>query len=524
MPPPPDDDEVPDDGDEDFEAEPQVDTSFKHAIIVDGLPIVPEAKKDKLMNVVRKFFSQVGTIIEGGLEMPMENDSSLGFAFVEFATDAEAKMAIQKANGYKLDKSHTFVVNSFEDHAKYMAVPEEEQEFQPQPFQPRENLLDWLGDRGARDQYLVRYGDETEIWWNTPGKPNQEPAYAKRNWSDALVRFSPRGTYLATFHRLGIMLWGGPSWKRLLKINHGGVKLIDFSPCENYLVTWSPESDQSLALIVWDVKTGKQLRQFPGAQPDREMEWPAFQWSHDDAYFARLGDDCIFVYESSTMKLIKDKNDKRSSVKVEGVRQFLWSPSDNIVSLWVPEHTNNPAKVVLMDLPSRAEVRQKNLFSVADLRMTWHDQGHFLCVKVDKHSKSKKTLNSVFELFRLRDKDVPIEVTEFSKETTVIAFAWEPKGIRYAVIHSEAGTQRTDCSFYTMGSKYNGKVSLLKCMEKKACSTLWWSPTGNTCLLANLKGTAGQLEWVDVNTQQTIGEAEHFMCSDIEWTRRGASS
>ena len=50
-----------------------------------------------------------------------------------------------------------------------------------------------------------------------------------------------------------------------------------------------------------------------------------------------------------------------------------------------------------MELPSRTELRQKNLFSVADLRMTWHDQGHFLCVKVDKHSKSKKTLNSVFE-------------------------------------------------------------------------------------------------------------------------------
>ena len=48
--------------------------------------------------------------------------------------------------------------------------------------------------------------------------------------------------------------------------------------------------------------------------------------------------------------------------------------------------------------------------------MTWHDQGHFLCVKVDKHSKSKKTLNSAFELFRLRDKGVPIEVQEFSKD------------------------------------------------------------------------------------------------------------
>ena len=46
---------------------------------------------------------------------------------------AEALNAISKANGYRLDKSHTFVVNSFEDHAKYMAVPDEERAFEPPP-------------------------------------------------------------------------------------------------------------------------------------------------------------------------------------------------------------------------------------------------------------------------------------------------------------------------------------------------------------------------------------------------------
>jgi len=113
-----------------------------------------------------------------------------------------------------------------------------------------------------------------------------------------------------------VQLWGGPSWQRQLKINHGGVKLLDFSPCEHYLVTWSPEGDQKEALIVWDVRTGAKCRAFVGAGEDGVMEnWPAFRWSHDDQFFARLGDDCIYVYESSTMKLIKDKNDKRSSIK-----------------------------------------------------------------------------------------------------------------------------------------------------------------------------------------------------------------
>ena len=214
-----------DDGDDEFEEEePKIDTSFKHAIIVDGLPIVPAEKRDKLVNVVRKFFSQVGTIIEGGLEMPVGKDgSSMGFAFIEFSSDSEATAAISKANGYKLDKSHTFVVNSFEDCAKYMAVPDDEEAFVPPPFVPRENLKSWLSDEKTRDQYVTRYNDETEIWWNDPTcDPNKrEPHHARKNWSDSYVSWSPRGMYLATFHRLGIMLWGGPSWKKLLKLNHG---------------------------------------------------------------------------------------------------------------------------------------------------------------------------------------------------------------------------------------------------------------------------------------------------------------
>jgi len=393
----------------DMDDAPQLDTSFKQTIVVDGLPVVPREKHEKLLNVVRKFFSQVcappqarvpmrahergrwrpwrggsvglglgvcagggrgcdgrharrralawphrrpaprqvGTIVEEGLDLPTdEAGATLGFAFIQFAAEEEATAAIRKANGYKLDKAHTFVVNSFEDYGRYMAISDVEQPFVPPPYVPRENLSHWLFDTSARDQYVVRFNDETEIWWNDPGKPDQKPDYAKKHWSEHFVAWSPRGSYLATFHRLGIQLWGGPSFGRQLKINHGGVKLLDFSPCENYLVTWSPEGDQKEALVVWDVHTGLKCRAFVGAGEDGAMdEWPVLQWSHDDAFFARLGDDCIYVYESSTMKLLKDNSDKRSSIKVDGVRQFLWSSTDNYMSLWIPEHLNNPAKV-----------------------------------------------------------------------------------------------------------------------------------------------------------------------------------
>ena len=89
-------------------------------------------------------------------------------------------------------------------------------------------------------------------------------------------------------------------------------------------------------------------------------------------------------------------------------------------------------------------------------------------------------------------------------------------------MHSDANNaSRTDVSLHTMGSRHNGKCSLLKTFERKPCNALFWSPAGNILLLANLKATAGNLEWLDANTCQTIGEAEHFMCSNIEWDPTG---
>lgn len=59
---------------------------------------------------------------------------------------------------------------------------------------------------------------------------------------------------------------------------------------------------------------------------------------------ARLGDDCINVYESGSMKLLPDGAGKRTSVKVEGVRDFAWCPTENRIAYWVPELENAPVR------------------------------------------------------------------------------------------------------------------------------------------------------------------------------------
>lgn len=68
---------------------------------------------------------------------------------------------------------------------------------------------------------------------------------------------------------------------------------------------------------------------------------------------------------------------------------FEWSPDDNIISYWVPEVEANPARVTLLGIPSREELRVRNLFNVTGCKLHWQKSGEHLCVKVDRYQKKK---------------------------------------------------------------------------------------------------------------------------------------
>ena len=238
---------------------------------------------------------------------------------------------------------------------------------------------------------------------------------------------------LATLHRQGVRLWGGPSWSPLQKFAHPLVKLIDFSPNERYLVTWSNEpimipegapqgpqylshEDEGNSIAVWDIKTGNLLRTFPsvntpgpssvdgpGSTKKQQMQWPALKWSADDRYVARVTPgQHISVYELPGMGLLDKK-----SIKIDGVVDFEWrpigdrdreeaeketkgdaggskgkKPKENMLAYWTPEVGNQPARVSLMSIPSRTVLRSKNLFNVSEVSsFSFHARGRLRMVR-----------------------------------------------------------------------------------------------------------------------------------------------
>ncbi|KAK9801869.1 hypothetical protein WJX73_004633 [Symbiochloris irregularis] len=534
-----DDMDIASEDDSDEEEEIETESGFGSIVVVDNLPKVPPEKHEKLCSVVKKVFQQIATVREGGLWMPFDPETKLtrGIAFVEFNTPEEAQAAQQQTNNYKLDKSHTFQVNMFDDFDKYSKVPDEYAPAERKAYEPQENLQQWMMDKRGRDQFVVRHGDETEIAWNDSQRNTIEEVYKRTFWTESFVQWSPHGSFLATLHRQGVAIWGGSSFNRIHRYSHPGVRLMSFSPNERYLVTYSLQeadspTDKAIMLFnVFDTRSGRKLRNFTGTADDFAtgaaagvggmLGWPIFKWGGhpEDRYFARLARNCISVYEAPEMGLLD-----RKSLKLDNVFDFEWSPAEPILCAFQTEQANGnlPARISLIRIPDRVELRQKNLFSVSDVRLFWHPQGDFLAVQVDRYTKTRKSTFTSFELFSVKERDIPMEVLDLpTKGDKVVNFAWEPHGTRFAILHGD-GT-KPSLSLYNMKDMRTSArgVQLVATQPNKQVNSLQWSPQGKFLVLGGLKAMQGQLEFFSADDFEVMSAAEHFMCTDVEWDPTG---
>ena len=438
---------------------------------------------------------------------------------MNFKSVDEAEKAVSATNGFQLDRKHQFIVTLYTDFDKYSSVPDVYVPPEPPAFRPRPDPISWLTDHLGRDQFVLRYGDETEIFWanlNQGEDPQlvyggEREKQSGKQWTELYVQWSPQGTYLATFHAQGIKLWGGPTFEPHGRFNHPQVEAMDFSPCENYLVTYrfdqNPVNNPLESLIIWDIKNSVKLRCFEFKNPlepkfqvmttiseekagkrterivrGRVVEYlpeylcftiaegnithekiPAdkvtplqdpnrLKWSSDGHYLARMGCDTILVYELPSMTLLDKK-----SIAAKDVTEFVWSPKSNMISYWSPAAGNHPALINIIQLPERKDICSRKLFDVLDGHMVWQSEGDYLCVHMTKITGKKK--NFVLMIFRVREPEVPVELLELADP--ILHMSWEPSGERFAVVHGEP--RKATVSFYsTAGLSGKGQADSAK--------------------------------------------------------------
>jgi len=535
---------------------PPLKESFDTSIIITNLPKVPKAKLEKLTKVIIKLVSRIGNLAASddflGVSMPFDEGkgASVGFCFVDYEAPEDAKNALGVLDGYKFDKNHTISVSPYARAERLQDLTGTEfVESEPAPFIEKPNAMSWSEDPSQRDQYVIRQGDETIVnWFDAKNEPIVDYDGAREKeagvaWCAFYCHWSPKGSYLATLvPQRGVILWSGDNYEKTGRFVAPDVKSIIFSPQENYLLTNNMRRDDQQAIKVYHIQSGKLLRAFPLYPVDFPMEDdiqpPPFQWSHDDQYLARMGKNLISVYSTPSMKLL----DKKSLLS-EGIHEFQWSPKANVIACWAPEQANSPAHVDLIEIPSRKKLRQKNLFNVTRCNMVWQEGGEYLAVKVTRHTKSKKTFYNNIELFRLNEPGVPVEMLDI--KDAVIALAFEPRGSRFAMIHSEnPSAAKVSVTFYDMnkkteqitvskkGAKKGQKqkqiitvkeLNKVRTLEGKQCTSVFWSPAGGNIVLASLGDSAsGTLEFYDVNNE-TMVVKEHYRANQVLWDPAGRS-
>lgn len=502
-----------------------VNDNFGNILIIDQLPKVDVAKEEKLLAVLKKkVFTPVNAnLVSDGIFMPKDEEGlGKGYGFFEFESVDQAVAAYGAIHNFRLDKQHTLYAIRFNEFERLSKMEETYVEPNIEEYQEKEYLKDWLNDKMARDQFAtLGAGNMVQVCWG-PRNGAPELVEERKPWTDAYIQWSPKGSYLATVHGPGVMIWGGKSWSRLGRFPHEKVKFISFSPCETFLVTmniFDPATPNEPNMLVWDVHTGKLVRGFVVEAPtdDSPMTWPLLKFSFDDKYAAWAHNGHLSIYETSVPGFgLLDKK----SLEVPNIKEISWSPVDYKLVYWTPETDNNPARVALMEIPSKNIIRTKNLFSVDSCHIHWHPDGEYLCVQVTRHGKNKKSQFTNLEIFRLKEKNIPVEVLE-TKEL-IAAVAWEPHGDR--LLTAYIVDFKAIVNIYTMKATDNGgasSIKLLHTVERKQVDRFFWSPAGNYLVMADLGSTNAFLEFWNANDMSLLATKDHFLATDVQWDPSG---
>uniref|UniRef100_A0A7S0ZMM6 Eukaryotic translation initiation factor 3 subunit B n=1 Tax=Noctiluca scintillans TaxID=2966 RepID=A0A7S0ZMM6_NOCSC len=502
----------------------KMDESFPGTIFVQNIPKVGQEKYDKLMGILSKMIDKSGRN-EKYMPINEKTGQTDGFMIVTYKTEQEAIEVVKTLDGWEFDRKHTFKVIRLET---FDQIINRSEEFVPKNTLnsfSREDFRDWLCDKKCREQFLLRYNTETEIYWHDTMAGSPQLCYGgerekrlKKIWCDWKVQWSPWGSYIVTFHAQGVAIWAGDQFQRKMRFPHDSVKHVDFSPNEEFILTWngSPfcEKDNS-AVKIFRVMTGEPVRTcrtpaiVPNVDEGNPREFPHFLWSHDGMYFAELSEASIIIRDTVDFQETK----KPIKLKYEGLHTCQWSPKENLVAVWILEKDNNPARLVLVEIPTMKELTSRSRTQVK-AKMHWQSEGDFLCLLVTKQSKKKEGATNL-EIFRIRERNIPVDIVEV--KDTVCGFFWETKGNRFAVITKDEQGAKPKLLFFLLGPQKCENVASFD-LPSSNFSKVFWAPDGQYFVCAAI-GT-GDLLFGGLspeNKLEILHKDEHFMLTDVHW-------
>lgn len=327
---------------------PKLDDDFSKYIILNGIPKCDEKKLEKLnQKVLMKLLSKAGSPIEESAIEHMWDDAhekTVGCCFINFKNEEMAKIAAMKLNGHELDKKHTFSSCTLPDYNKIIENPQDSLDKKAKRTDYLEINAQVLDTK--KSQYGIQTGKvltvkslmgQTKILHNLD-ESQRKPDYDPFN-SDKQFSWSPRGTYMNVIKADRVDFVGGRAMEPILTIEEPKVDFVKFSPCERYILLYTPLKERPFQ--IWNFAESTMIRDF------EQVKNEEFMWSFDGNFIAKKTfkvipkaaeaegeeekqieeaeeDEKVYVsiFEMPSCKLLKDDQGDRTSIYVEGLRDF----------------------------------------------------------------------------------------------------------------------------------------------------------------------------------------------------------
>lgn len=547
-------------------SEPLVNDSFDTVVIADGLPIVEAAKLSKFDTFLQKKFAQFEP---ESVRQPTDADGNgVGIAFITFKTPEAARQALSMT-GKPIDKTHNFIIDLFDSFQLVEKVPDVQPEYDDEAlikdeFMPY--LHDHLVDVEGRDQLLFRWQDKESQahrlqvdWFDQLGEEFLTPAVSDealyssqgKTWTASRAGWSPKGTYMYTFHQPGLALWGGKQLGRIRSVKHPDVAEVQFSPCERWVATMSYQAHPSVLcdVAVFSVQTGEVIVHYNTLH--RNQPWPFFKWSADGRFFGRVANNKteengkvvfvpkgIAVYDMEKREVVGGK-----PLPAPGLVDFQFSPTSSLLAYSVIGLAQMPSYFAVYDLVSRKQLLKTPAFGVELWNIFWNSTGTCVASYMDR-KVDKRNMSHSLSVYDMTQKRIAAVTLNLPKPALHLAFSPKQNKISVSSLISEDRQRyKAEFSVYSFdkqeiqqiwSTSINCAPDLMKNVDPadpehtvaahfNARYQTSWSPSGDVFLLIT-HGLSTNIELYSVQgsvVQLLNGQIELSRATHIQWDPTG---
>lgn len=513
---------------------PSFDRTMNHIVIIAGMPCIPSEKAPKLVDFFKMNLKKLELADPENFLLESRGTNTSGIMLLEFPDAEAAKIAAEKLNGFAFDKNHTLVACTNDEFDQITRL---ESEYKAPNIILDDALQSWLYDERLREQFLIKTGDNYYLNWFDHVDKKAQSIFSSKTFETTYGKilrtsWSRNGSYLITVHEKGFALWGANNFSFISFFNHNGVKNIEFSPNEEYVLSHNgtvAESKNTENFIVWRVATNQKLRSF---KSENAQTFTSYKWSFDGSYIASCGSNLLNVYELPSMLKITDPaTSKRASLAIPNIQQIEWAPTKNLLliaaypnqSSTTTNKSENWGKVFVLEFSreegsanvNRRDLKWKTItWEYNNVKIYWEPTS-LRVVLVFNKLKGKKG-STVLQIGEIGSQTISIEEHEFN-DVKCVNIDDEAKKIAIVIpdpaqTNVQSGTIRYNVDIYRIDEQSKGKVfQKVGSLTDKTLSHVVWAVNGTFFALVNtdkMSANIGFLEFAFIKSNQ---KGEHSL-------------